>query len=70
MAKDTASKKEFSFGACSFEKTSPRLEALSPSTKILNIAISFEEALYSAQRTCTGRERINDNQCKWVTGFL
>lgn len=33
------------FGACSYSKTSPPVGSLSPSTKILNLAISFEEAL-------------------------
>lgn len=37
--------KTFSFGGCDFEKTSPKREALSPSTAMLNIALSFEDAL-------------------------
>ena len=34
-----------SFGACGYSKTSPPVSAVSPSTKILNIAIPFEQAL-------------------------
>lgn len=34
-----------SFGICDFERTSPPLTALSSDTKVLNIQISFEEAL-------------------------
>jgi hypothetical protein len=37
--------KSFSFGGCDFRRTSPTLNALSPDTKVLNIEISFEEAL-------------------------
>jgi hypothetical protein len=37
--------KTFSFGGCDFGRTSPRIEALSPNTQILNIEIGFEEAL-------------------------
>lgn len=37
--------KTFSFGGCDFGRTSPSLEALSPNTQVLNVEISFEEAL-------------------------
>ena len=37
--------KMFSFGSCKFGRTSPSLGALSANTQILNIEISFEEAL-------------------------
>ena len=37
--------KMFSFGGCDFGRTSPQLNTLSPQTKMLNIEISFEEAL-------------------------
>ena len=37
--------KTFSFGGCDFGRTSPAIEALSPNTQVLNIEISFEEAL-------------------------
>jgi hypothetical protein len=37
--------KKFSFGICNFGRTSPRLDALSPNTQVLNIEIAFEEAL-------------------------
>jgi hypothetical protein len=37
--------KKFSFGISSFARTSPSLDALSPDTKVLNLEISFEEAL-------------------------
>jgi hypothetical protein len=33
------------FGGCHFARTMPTLNALSPNTKVLNIDISFEEAL-------------------------
>ena len=37
--------KTFSFGGCDFNRTSPKLEALSPATQVLNIEVDFEEAL-------------------------
>lgn len=37
--------KIFSFGGCEFSKTSPRREALSPQTAVLNVTLSFEDAL-------------------------
>ncbi len=37
--------KTFSFGGCDFYRTSPGVAALSPSTQVLNIEISFEDAL-------------------------
>jgi hypothetical protein len=37
--------KQFSFGGCDFTKTSPKLVDLSASTPILNVTISFEDAL-------------------------
>jgi hypothetical protein len=37
--------KTFSFGGCSFSNTSPKRTALSPETKILNVMLTFEEAL-------------------------
>mgnify|MGYP003538040149 CR=1 FL=1 len=39
------SMKTFSFGACNVSKYSPPKEKLSSETKVLNIAISFEDAL-------------------------
>jgi hypothetical protein len=38
-------KKKSSFGACTYARTSPKQDTLSPSTKVLNLFISFEEAL-------------------------
>ena len=38
-------KKEFSFGGCSISNTSPKRDSLSEKTKILNLQITFEEAL-------------------------
>jgi hypothetical protein len=35
----------FSFGGCTFTRTSPGLATFSPDTKMLNIEIGFEEAL-------------------------
>ncbi len=37
--------KKVSFGTCSYAKTSPAQGTLSPKTKILNVLISFEDAL-------------------------
>ena len=37
--------KTFSFGGCDFGRTSPKLQNLAPTTKVLNIEIGFEEAL-------------------------
>ena len=46
MAQTTSpATKTFSFGSCRFGRTSPVLEVLSPSTRILHIEINFEEAL-------------------------
>ncbi len=39
------STKQFSFGGCHYEYTSPPLSNLSPSTKVLNIGLSLNEAL-------------------------
>lgn len=38
-------KKEFSFGGCTFASTSPKRDLISGKTKILNVKITFEEAL-------------------------
>ena len=37
--------KEFTFGTCTFDKTSPQLSTLSSDTKVLNVYLSFEDAL-------------------------
>jgi hypothetical protein len=37
--------KTFSFGGCNFGKLSPKLEKLDSSTKVVNITLSFEDAL-------------------------
>lgn len=37
--------KTFGFGGCNFANTSPQLDKLSSSTVILNITVSFEDAL-------------------------
>lgn len=37
--------KTFSFGGCEFARTSPALRALSANTQVLNIEMSFGEAL-------------------------
>ena len=37
--------RKFTFGTCAFTRTSPATEKLSCNTKILNVMISFEEAL-------------------------
>ena len=37
--------KSFSFGGCSLGRLSPKLESLGPETKVLNITLSFEDAL-------------------------
>jgi hypothetical protein len=41
----TVRTKTFSFGACSFNRTSPKREQITPKTKIVNVLITFEEAL-------------------------
>jgi hypothetical protein len=41
----TIAQKESSFGGCAYERTSPKHEVLSPETRVLNLVISFEEAL-------------------------
>jgi len=42
---DTISKKTFSFGGCTFSSTSPEWAKVTTNTKILNVQITFEEAL-------------------------
>jgi len=42
---NTPATKEFSFGGCSFGKLSPKLEAIDSTTKVVNITLSFEDAL-------------------------
>ena len=37
--------KSYTFGTCSYERTSPARSALSPDTKVVNIIVPFEEAL-------------------------
>ncbi len=37
--------KQFSFGGCDFGATSPGLAEISPTTAMLNVTVSFEEAL-------------------------
>lgn len=37
--------KEYTFGTCEYERTSPQREELSGETGVLNIILSFEEAL-------------------------
>lgn len=34
-----------SFGTCAFQRTSPPRNTLSPATPVLNVTVSFEEAL-------------------------
>ncbi|MHB1323477.1 MAG: hypothetical protein ACYCXZ_03910 [Coriobacteriia bacterium] len=41
----TPATKTFSFGGATFGKLSPKLGALSPTTRVLNVTLSFEEAL-------------------------
>jgi hypothetical protein len=46
--------KTFSFGGCTFSRTSPPLEGLAATTRVLNVLIPFEEALKLsvAMQTC------------------
>ncbi len=37
--------KEYTFGTCAIDKTSPTVDKLSPKTLVLNLHITFEEAL-------------------------
>ena len=43
--KQSAKVKGFSFGTCPFSRTSPARAAIGPATRILNVYLSFEEAL-------------------------
>lgn len=43
--KQSAKVKGFSFGTCRFSRTSPARAAIGPATRILNVYLSFEEAL-------------------------
>ena len=43
--KASLAEKTFSFGGCDIGNTSPSLDALTAQTKILNVRVSFEEAL-------------------------
>lgn len=45
MAKAKTTTKQFSFGSSDFGKLSPKQESLSAGTKILNVTMSFEDAL-------------------------
>ena len=45
MAKPTRKKKDDYFGGGEFAMTSPALEKLSPSTRVLNVHLSLQEAL-------------------------
>lgn len=40
-----SSEKKFSFGGCYYQATSPRVEDLGPGTKVVNVRLTFEEAL-------------------------
>lgn len=42
---DKIAKKTFSFGGCTFSSTSPEWAKVTTNTKILNVQITFEEAL-------------------------
>ena len=42
---DPTAIKMFSFGGCDFGRTSPKVQDLSPTTKVLNVEVGFEEAL-------------------------
>lgn len=42
---DKIAKKTFSFGGCTFSSTSPEWKNVTTSTPILNVQITFEEAL-------------------------
>jgi len=45
MARNQAPKKTWTFGTCAFECTQPGIAGHSSKTKVLNIIVSFEEAL-------------------------
>jgi len=55
MAQNTL-KMTFSFGGCSFCRTSPKKLALNPETKILNVMMTFEEDL---------RVNLAIDECVW-----
>ncbi len=37
--------KKYTFGTCGFSRTSPHRDVISPNTKVLNVIVSFEDAL-------------------------
>ena len=41
----TKTTKSYTFGTCAYDRTSPPRTTLSPETKVLNVFLSFEEAL-------------------------
>lgn len=43
--KETAAEKTFAFGTCDYAFVSPDRSKLTPKTKILNVVVSFEDAL-------------------------
>lgn len=45
MKQTPTRKKTFGFGGCIYARTSPKRDTLSAATPMLNIAITFEEAL-------------------------
>ena len=45
MDNNTPKQKKFSFGGCEFGATSPSIPELSADTPMLNVTVSFEEAL-------------------------
>jgi hypothetical protein len=42
---DSPALKTFSFGSCEFVRTSPSVDSLTADTQVLNIEITFEDAL-------------------------
>lgn len=58
MAKEKVTKRS-SFGSCSFSRTSPAPKDLKPSTQVLNVVFSFEEALKLNLAIQEGLRKLN-----------
>ncbi len=52
-------KKTFSFGTCTIAKTSPARDKFSPDTRILNVAVTFENGLKLALAIDECLRRLN-----------
>ena len=53
----TPKKKKYTFGTCAYSKTSP--PQIAPTTKVINVILSFEEALKLNLAVDEGVRRLN-----------